>query len=93
MATFFDNMDEWSDSEEEEDAACPLTFAKAVEVTLGFGKYKGETIGSLLRTSRGREYMKWCLENFAKLYEDTRQAMELALSEFDKAKAARVVVT
>jgi hypothetical protein len=87
MANFFDNMDEWSDSEGE--APQPLTFATAVEVTLGFCKHKSETIGSLLKTTRGRSYMRWCLEHFEKLFEDTRAAMMLALSEFDKAKAAR----
>jgi hypothetical protein len=90
MAAFFDNMEEWSDSEEETPEQ-PLTFATAVEVTLGFGKHKGETLGSLLLTTRGRSYMRWCLINFAKLYEDTKAAMELALSVFDKAKAARAV--
>jgi hypothetical protein len=90
MATFFGNMEEWSDSEQESPDQ-PLTFASAVEVTLGFGKHKGETIGSLLKTTRGRGYMRWCLEHFEKLFEDTRAAMVLALSEFDKAKAARAI--
>jgi hypothetical protein len=88
MANFFENMSEWSDSDEEAPDQ-PLTFATAVEVKLGFGKHKGETIGSLLRTVKGRSYMRWCLENFDKLFEDTRAAMMLALAEFDKAKAAR----
>jgi hypothetical protein len=87
MANFFEQMYEWSDNEEE--APQPLSFSSAVEVTLGFGKHKGETIGDLLRTARGRSYMRWCLENFAKLFEDTRAAMVLALYEFNKAKEAR----
>ena len=87
MSNFFDNMDQWSSDEEE--TSEPLTFETAIEVTLGFGKHRGESIGTLLRTTAGRAYMRWCLANFEKLFDDTRAAMELALSEFEKAKASR----
>jgi hypothetical protein len=87
MATFFDNDDhEWSDSENEDK---PLSFDEAIDTIIGFGKHKGKSIGKLVRSSKGRGYMSWCIENFENMFDSTKAAMILVLSEYEKAKARR----
>jgi hypothetical protein len=89
MTNFFDTLDEsaWSDEETESDQ--PLTLDQAVQTVIGFGKNKGKTIGELVRSSKGRSYLNWCVSNFENMFESTRAAMVLVLSEYEKAKAKR----
>jgi hypothetical protein len=87
MATFFDNDDlEWSDSETDDK---PLSFDEAIDTIIQFGKHKGKSIGKLVRSSKGRSYMSWCIENFENMFDSTKAAMILVLSEYEKAKARR----
>jgi hypothetical protein len=89
MTSFFDTLDEsaWSDEETQSDQ--PLTLDQAVQMVIGFGKHKGKTLGELVRSAKGRSYLNWCVLNFEKMFESTRSAMVLVLSEYDKAKARR----
>jgi hypothetical protein len=86
MTTFFDDFEEWSDTEADDK---PVTFEDAVEIVIGFGKYKGLSLGELARTSKGRSYLAWCVQHFENLFEKTRAAMVLILEEYEKAKAKR----
>jgi hypothetical protein len=84
MDTFFEDIEEWSEDEDVDGG--PLTFDAAIQVKLGFGKHKRKSVGELVRTGAGRAYM---IENFEKLFDTTKAAMQLALEAYAKAKIAR----
>jgi hypothetical protein len=58
---------------------------------LPFGKYRGETLGVLVRTKKTREYLRWLL-TWEEIREETEAQIRCVLEHYDAVKAARVVV-
>jgi hypothetical protein len=86
-----EDMMEWSDDEKQDAPRVPMDFQTACNVVLSFGKHKGQTVGQLLRERKTREYLRWCLENFDEMFDDTRAAIEICLSAYESAREARPV--
>jgi hypothetical protein len=85
-AAWFDDV-EASDSEEEGQAPEEVTFETASLATIPFGKkWKGRTLGDLVRSRAGRSYLRYLME-WNDLYEDMRARIDCVLAAYDKAKA------
>lgn len=61
------------------------------DATLGFGKYKGWTIESMLNKSKQRGYLRYLLK-WDNLRQDTRTQITDALKYYESVKSARPVV-
>lgn len=48
---------------------------QASSFVLPFGKHKGQTLGDIVRTSKGRDYLTWLLD-WEGLRDETREALE-----------------
>ena len=69
----------------------PMTFERAAAFTLQFGRFKGLTIKDIARTPRGRDYLKWLVEQ-STVKGGVRRAIEAyraGLRERAAARAAR----
>ena len=74
---------ETSDTEVEEKE---VTFETASSKTIRFGKkWKGQTLGVLVKTKDGRSYLRYLLEWDA-LYDDMRLSIQCVLAAYDDAK-------
>jgi hypothetical protein len=86
-----EDMMEWSDDEKQDAPMLPIDFQTACEMQLSFGKHKGQTVGEMLSGRKTRQYLRWCLENFEGLFDDTRAAIEICLAAYESARDARPV--
>ena len=50
-------------TERNENATEPIVLHYGINSTIGFGKYKGETVGSLLKCVEGRQYLNWAIKH------------------------------
>jgi hypothetical protein len=74
-----DSYFEWSDCED-------VSWETARGFVLSFGKFKGETLGILVRTKKEREYLRYLL-TWDKLREESEQNIRCVLQHYDEAKA------
>lgn len=51
------------DAPVERKSATPAAPIDPLEIVLNFGKHKGESLGSLLQTANGRQYVEWLRDN------------------------------
>lgn len=65
------------------------TWEQTKDVTLPFGKYKGKTMQSMLKSGRRRHYLRY-LQKWDELLPRTRSHIDCALTQYDglKRKAA-----
>ena len=69
-------------SDEEND----ITFERARNYCLRFGKSKGVPLGKLIQKSEGRQYLRWCLE-WKDLKEEPRANIQCCLDAYAEMKA------
>lgn len=61
------------------------TWEETKTVTLPFGKYKGKTMESMLKSGRRRHYLRY-LQKWDELLPRTRSHIDCALAEYDSLK-------
>jgi hypothetical protein len=83
MDSFWTNA-QWSDDEEE---AKEVTFQTASDATMSFGKHRGQTLGSLVKSKAGRSYLAY-VQGWDGLYEDQRRNIECVMKEYEAQKKA-----
>jgi hypothetical protein len=74
----------WADFEGSDDEAAPaeITFKSACATQITFGtKFKGETLGALVRTKSGRSYLRYLLA-WDELFEDFRANIEFLMASY-----------
>lgn len=54
----------WSEDEADEESELPQ-LSDALTYTITFGKYKGEDLESVIRTGKGRNYLRYMIEEFS----------------------------
>lgn len=78
---------DFSDDEEEQTKG-PVGWAEASTYILPFGSFKGQTLGEIAKSRRGRNYLKYLIR-WDQLRARTRMMINYVLAEYDNAKAAR----
>jgi hypothetical protein len=65
-----------------------LTFDQAKRYKILFGKHKGKRLVTLIRTSKGRDYMRYLL-SWAELREEARSNISKCLEEYENFKEGK----
>ena len=76
------------DSSDEEDASSPESQLRyAMSYVVRHGKaFKGQSISDVMKTQRGRDYLRWSLDEFTDLHPSARKHITFALAYYSKQK-------
>jgi len=57
-----------------------------LDYCMPFGKYKGTSLRNMVSDKRKRQYIRWTLANFNKMFDETRRLFTVALKRYEDAK-------
>tara|TARA_R110002153_G_scaffold168648_1_gene321424 strand:+ start:5205 stop:5564 length:360 start_codon:yes stop_codon:yes gene_type:complete len=70
-----------------DDAITTPTAEEAFQFVLTFGKHKGETIATVMKTKKGRSYLKYVLEKWDALLPEQAIMLDFALRAWEEFNA------
>ena len=76
----------FDDFDTDDDIITP-TAEEAFQFTLTFGKHKGETVAEVMKTKKGRSYLKYVLEKWDALLPEQAIMLDFALKAWEEYNA------